>query len=220
MAVEIYDPAADSWKSLANPPAWTNIGDAPTCVLPDGRLLMGNINVVDTAIYDPIANNWSNGGNKHDGSSEETWTLLPNQTILVAEVDNHPQSERYVISSDTWITDTNIPAAADLVLNVAGVSIKIGPAILMPNGKVFACGASGHTAIYTPGASASANGTWVAGPDFPKDANGNLMRAFDAPASLLPDGNVLCVAGPVITSGSQTGWAGQPTNFSNATGPT
>ena len=213
LAVEIYDPVSDSWSSLPNPPGWTNIGDAPTCVLPDGRLLLGNINAVGTAIYDPVANTWSTGGNKHDTSSEETWTLLPNQTILVAEVNNHPQSERYDISTGTWISDSNIPAAADLVLNVPGVSIEIGPAILMPNGKVFATGASGHCAIYTSGATATSNGTWVAGPNFPKDSNGNLMRAFDAPACLLPSGHVLCVAGPVITSGIDTGWAGQPTNF-------
>ena len=58
LAVEIYDPVSDSWTSLPNPPGWTNIGDAPTCVLPDGRLLLGNINAVGTAIYDPVANTW------------------------------------------------------------------------------------------------------------------------------------------------------------------
>ncbi len=213
LAVEIYDPVTDSWKSLANPPGWTNIGDAPTCVLPDGRLLLGNINAIGTAIYDPVANTWSVGGDKHDTSSEETWTLLPNQSILCAEVTNHPQSERYVVSTGNWISDSNVPASADLVLNVPGISIEIGPAVLMPNGKVFATGASGHTAIYTPGASAAVAGQWLAGPDFPKDANGTSMCAFDAPASLMPNGRVLCIAGPVITSGGDTGWAGLPTNF-------
>ena len=213
LAVSIYDPVADSWISAPNPPGWTQIGDAPTCVLPDGRVLLGNINAVGTVIYDPVSNSWSSGGDKHDTSSEETWTLLPNQTILVAEVNNHPQSERYVIATGKWIADSNIPAAADLVLNVPNASIEIGPAILMPNGKVFAAGASGHTAIYTHGPTTTASGTWVAGPDFPKDANGNLMRAFDAPATLLPSGHVLCVAGAVITSGVDAGWAGFPTNF-------
>jgi hypothetical protein len=212
LAVEIYNPFTDSWSTVPNPPGWTKIGDAPTCVLPDGRVLLGNINAVDTTIYDPSSNTWSAGGNKHDTSSEETWTLLPDQTVLVPEVTNHPQCEKYVISAGQWINDTSIPAAADLVLNVP-VSIEIGPAILLPNGKVFAAGATGHTAIYTPGASATTPGAWVAGPDFPRDSNGNLMRAFDAPASLLPNGNVLCVAGPVITSGTESGWAGQPTNF-------
>src|ERR1019366_8291589 len=38
LAVAIYDSVADSWTSGANPPGWTNIGDAPTCVLPDGKI--------------------------------------------------------------------------------------------------------------------------------------------------------------------------------------
>jgi hypothetical protein len=213
LAVEMYDPMANSWTSLPNPPGWTNIGDAPTCVFPDGRVLLGNINAVTTAIYDPVLNSWSSGGNKHDPSSEESWTLLPNNTVLVPEVTNHPQCEKYVISSGEWINETSIPIAADLVINVPGVSIEIGPAILMANGKVFGIGASGHTAIYTPGSTAMIPGTWVPGPNFPSDNNGNLMRAFDAPAVLLPSGNVLCVAGPVITSGGDQGWAGLPTNF-------
>jgi hypothetical protein len=39
---------------------------------------------------------------------------------------------------------------------------------------------------------------------------GKLMRAFDAPACLLPNGRVLCMAGSVITTGGNAGWAGQP----------
>ncbi|HEY4780395.1 MAG TPA: hypothetical protein VIH54_01175, partial [Chthoniobacterales bacterium] len=97
---------------------------------------------------------------------------------------------------------------ADLVINVPGVSIEIGPAILMPDGRVFAVGASGHTALYNV-----KTGAWSAGPDFPPDSGGNLMRAFDAPASLLPSGNVLCVVGSVVTSGTDAGWAGFPIRF-------
>jgi len=59
---------------------------------------------------------------------------------------------------------------------------ELGAGFVLPNGTVFYIGGSTHTAIYTPGASDSALGTWVAGPDFPQDANGVLMRAFDAPA--------------------------------------
>jgi len=36
------------------------------------------------------------------------------------------------------------------------------------------------------------------------------MRAFDAPACLLPSGHVLCIVGRVITSGINTGWSGEP----------
>jgi hypothetical protein len=207
-AAEIYDPVADSWTSVPVPPGWSNIGDAPACVLPNGRLLLGDINSTRTAIFHPLTKTWTPGGNKDDKSSEESWTLLPNDTILCAEVDNHPKAEKYRIKTNKWVTAGSVPASADLVLNVPGVSIEIGPAILMPDDRVFCIGASGHTALYKV-----KTGAWSAGPNFPVDGGGNLMRAFDAPACLLPSGHVLCMVGRVITSGGDAGWAGLPVSL-------
>ena len=42
---------------------------------------------------------------------------------------------------------------------------------------------------------------------------GVLLRAFDAPAVLLPNGHVLCVVGAVVTGGPDAGWAGLPISF-------
>jgi hypothetical protein len=204
-AAQIYDPVADSWTSVPVPPGWTNVGDAPSCVLPDGRLLLGDINSTRTAIFHPASKSWTPGGIKDDKSSEEGWTLLPNDFILCPEVDNHPKAEKYKIATNKWVSAGSVPAANDLVLNVPGISIEIGPAILTPHDHVFCSGASGHTAVYHV-----KSHTWHAGPDFPIDGGGNLMRAFDAPACLLPNGHVLVMAGRVITSGSEAGWAGQP----------
>jgi hypothetical protein len=203
LAAEIYDPVADSWASVSTPPGWSKIGDAPACVLPDGRVLLGDINSNHTAIFDPITMAWSPGGNKDDSSSEEGWTLLPNNSILCPEVTNHPKAERYLINSNSWVSAGSIPAGHDLVLNEP-VSIEIGPAILMPDDRVFCIGASGHSAVYSV-----KTGTWSSGPDF-TDSSGNLLRAFDAPAVLLPNGHVLFIVGPAITSGPEQGWAGQP----------
>jgi Kelch motif len=214
LTAQIYDPVADSWASVPTPPGWNNIGDAPSCVLPDGKILLGDINSTRTAIFNPTTKTWSPGGNKDDNSSEESWTLLPNHTILCAEVNNHPKAEKYVINTNTWVSAGSVPAAADLVLNVP-VSIEIGPAILMPDDRVFCVGASGHTALYSV-----KTGAWSAGPDFPTDSGGNLLRAFDAPAALLPSGHVLCVVGAVVTSGIDTGWAGLPISFFEFDGAT
>ncbi len=207
LACSIYDPVADSWASVPTPPGWGNIGDAPTCVLPDGKVLMGNINAVDTAIFDPVSRTWTPGANKHDTSSEESWTLLPDGTIIVAEVNNHPHAEKYLIANNQWIHAGSTPPGHDLVLNEPGVSIEIGPAILMPDGRVFCAGATGHTAVYLPPINPTQPGTWIPGPDFPI-SGGKLMRAFDAPACLLPNGSVLVAVGPY-----NAGWSGPPTHF-------
>jgi hypothetical protein len=71
---------------------------------------------------------------------------------------------------------------------------EIGPAILRPDGTVFATGSAGrgeagHTAIYRAGATVTDAGTWSPGPDFPVNDN-----AGDSSAALLPSGAVL-VAG-------------------------
>lgn len=210
---QIYDPQTNSWTDIglpmfANGNAWANIGDAPACVLADGRVLIGFINGPNTAIYSPATNTWAVSGNKNDNSSEETWTLLPNGDVVVAECINHPAAEKFVPSQNGWTGAGAVPAAADLVQSSVGSSNEIGPAILRPNGTVFAIGASGHTAIFTPSRARGIPDSWAAGPDFPAAGNGNLMRAFDAPAALLPNGNVFCVVVPPKADG----WAG-PMNF-------
>src|SRR5712691_10158985 len=63
---EMYDPGADIWTAVAPPTGWTNLGDAPCSLLPDGRLLVGYFNGTKTAIYDAIANSWTAGPNKGD----------------------------------------------------------------------------------------------------------------------------------------------------------
>ncbi|MEO6836210.1 MAG: kelch repeat-containing protein [Candidatus Tumulicola sp.] len=203
---EIYDPVADAWTTIASPPGWTNVGDAPCCLLPDGTVLLGSIFDTRTAIYDPVADAWAAGAAKNDASSEETWTLLPDGTVLVAECSRHPSSEKFVPAAGAWVSAGSVPVANDLVQSSVGSSNEIGPAIVMTDGSVFAIGASGHTAIYTMPAIANQPGSWAGGPDFPTDGNGNLMQAFDAPAVLLPNGRALCIAGQVLGDG----WAGSP----------
>jgi hypothetical protein len=181
----------NSWTSIATPPGWTNIGDAPSCVLPDGRILLGYIEDARTAIYDPVANTWTAGPNKSDSSSEETWTLLPDETVLAIQCTNHPQTEKFVIAANTWTAAG--PTPSDLV---EAASIETGPCILLPDGRLFAIGATGHTALYSFPPIANQLGFWTAGPDFPQ-ISGKQLAAKDAPACLLPNGRVLCAVGPV-----------------------
>lgn len=191
LATEIYDPMADSWTILSTPAGWRAIGDAPCCVLPDGRVLLGSIMDNRTAIYDPVANSWIAAANKNNtSSSEETWTLLPDQTVLTVDCIGHPQTEKYVIPSNIWVSAGSTPS--DLVEDS---SYEIGPAVLLPDGRVFAIGSTGATALYAMPAIANQAGTWTNGPTFPTE-NGQQLIAKDAPGCLLPNGKVLCTASP------------------------
>jgi hypothetical protein len=206
-AAEIYDPLLDQWSDLPIPPGWTRIGDAPCCVLTDGRVLLGDITNPQAAVWDPAANTWTPTKQKDDACSEESWTLLPDGTVLTAECTNHPKAERYFPYTNEWSPAGTTPAGSDLV---ESASIEIGPAVLLPDGRVFAIGATGYTAIYDP-AAASGQPNWTAGPSFEQ-----LRQAKDAPACLLPNGRVLCTVGTAAVGESYPG----PTYFYEFDGTT
>jgi|SRR5215472_9304552 len=189
---ETYDPRNDTWTEITAPAGWTEVGDAPCTVLPDGRVLVGQINGTKTAIYDPVANKWTAAGAKGDASSEETWVLLGDNTIVTAQCTAHPGAEKYLISGNEWVSAGRLPV--DLV---EAASIEIGAGVTLPDGRAFFAGATPHTAIYTPPADPAQPGSWTAGPSIPNDKNGKTCGSKDAPGCLLPNGNVLFVVGPV-----------------------
>ncbi len=184
-SAEIYDPLADAWSDLPTPDGWEVIGDAPCCVLPDGNVLIGNIATGECAIFDPTQNSWRLTGRKGNREARgETWTLLPDGSVLAIDCTGHPLTERF--ANGAWHPDSSVPTNNDLV----DASGEVGSAILRPDGTVFALGATGHTAIFTPGTNSTVLGTWTPGADLP-----NERVSRDAPACLEPDGRVLFVAG-------------------------
>jgi hypothetical protein len=201
---QIYDPVLNQWSSLSPPAGWDKVGDAPCCVLADGTVIIGSNDSNRTAIFDPTTNTFSAGPDKNDTTAEEeTWTLCPDGTVLVVECDDHPKAEKYDPGSKAWISAGTVP-----VNLVQPGNDEIGPAILLPDGRVFCMGATGATALYTPGAKPTDPGTWAAGPNFPNDSSGQPMQTKDAPACLLPNGRVLCAVGPASSGGY-----GEPTTF-------
>ncbi|SRR6266487_387157 len=197
---ELYDPVRNRWTTVTAGFSWVN-GDAPSCMLADGRILYGSISTNQSAIYDPVAKTWVEAGTafgtksatkRAANSDEETWVLLPDGTVLTVECANIGAAEKYVPSQDEWVSAS--AGALPVTLVDAGNS-EIGPAILLTDGRVFFIGATGHTAFYTPPArDPSQPGTWTAGPDI-LDNHNNLSTVIDGPACLLPNGKVLLVAG-------------------------
>ena len=198
----IYDPTKNTWTKLAAPKGWTYIGDSPSVVLPNGSYLVGNKLTKSLALLNPKTLAWTvmAGTGKSDFNAEEGFTLLANGTVLTMDVKHAPNSEIFSLVAKKWTTagstivDLHSPSPFGCINYGPNGSLcyyppgEIGPAILRPDGTVFATGSyssstsgAGHTAIYD-----SNTGTWTVGPDFPNGDN-----AGDSFAVLLPSGNVL-----------------------------
>jgi hypothetical protein len=199
----VYDPAANTWTPLTPPSGWDYIGDSPSSMLPNKHFLIGRKLDMQMAELDPTTMIWTAMGStgKADFNAEEGWALMPDGTILTADVLANPNSERYLPSEQMWISDGSTVALLqgppeEGCLSYGGGQYcppgEIGPEILRPDGTVFATGArhsgasTGHTSVYHPGSSPTSPGTWVAGPDFP-----NHDDAGDNFAALLINGKVL-----------------------------
>jgi hypothetical protein len=187
---EIYDPVADTWTAIPTPPGWAIVGDAVSCILPDGRLMIGALLDGKCIIYNPTTNSWTNAATKAVRSNEETWVLEPDDTIITPQCWSPYGSEKYIIASDTWKNE-----GSPGVTLIDSAMHEIGPGMLLYNGKTIFFGAAkiggfGKTAIYTRPAMPTGTGTWAAGPDIPK-VGGQTMVCNDCPASLLPNGKVL-----------------------------
>lgn len=187
----VYNPVTNSWSNLPAP--WGQIGDAQCQVMPDGRFMLCHPFDAQMAILNPANMQWTQllGTGKLDRFDEEGWVLLPDGTIVTCDAINAPHCEKYIPWLDQWVSAGNTPAR----LEDPG-SQELGPMILMPNGKVFSFGATGHNAIYTPGTSVNDPGTWVAAPDFPNI--GGQLDIADGPAVMLPNGRILAYASPGI----------------------
>jgi len=184
----IYDPLKDKWTNVNPPNGWSDIGDSPAIVLPKETLMLGQNFSSATAFFNAKTLGWTlKGSGKSDAFSEEGMELLPNGEVLLVDTQNTDNSEIFDPKTNKWSSAGS--TLVDLSENAQG---ETGPALLRPDGTVFAMGANGdgagHTSIYD-----TKTGKWAAGPDFP---GGNDMA--DAPAAVLPDGNILCETSPLI----------------------
>lgn len=200
---EEYNPQSNIWTiiplptSLLNPDvASPEIGenqgfyDSIAKILANGEVLIapdGADSYGGTLLFNPATSTWLDGPTTvekaYPDQSEASWVKLPDDSILTVNPST-TNSERYIPSLVRWIPDANLPV--NLCTNG-----EIGPAVLLPNGKAFYLGATGHTALYTPSGTTN-TGTWSAGPDIP---DGEI--APDSPAASLANGNVLCAVEPL-----------------------
>jgi hypothetical protein len=191
----IYDPLKNKWTSVNPPSGWSQIGDAPSVILSNGTLMLANPFGTNTVLFNAKTLKWTPVGmGKIDIFAEEGLTLQPDSTVLVVDTENGTHAEKYIPASAKWVSANSTIVVLPSNDGQAIVP-ELGPAVLRPDGTTFAIGATPHTAVYHPPADPTQPGHWTAGPSFPNE-HGQPLSEFDGPASLLPDGNVLCMTSP------------------------
>ncbi len=208
-----YNPISNTWTSISAPSGWTTVGDAQSIILPNGKMMMANCCTTQEAILtlNGTTASWATTGTgKFDWNDEEGWTMLPGGDVLT--VDAYVGQSQccqlgyqiYDPTTGAWTTPSN-----NTVVNLVDPSsLELGPMPLLPNGTVFAAGATTNNAIYT-----LSTGSWAVAPSF-----GSGLDIADGPAAVLPDGNALFDTSPgVFQNGSQFfEWDGTTLNKTSA----
>jgi hypothetical protein len=207
----IFNPATNTWGTVAPPKGWTSIGDADSDVLDNGTFMLqqpcqncasssGSL-TKDDALLNASNLSWTviPGTGKHDPNDEEAWTLEPSGQLLTVDTWSPPATELYTPSSESW------SSAGNTVTSPVDPSpvVEVGPQVEMPGGNTFVAGAGtstttaptpctdsseANTALYHYKAGTA--GTWSAGPKIPT-FGGLQYDSADGTGSILPDGNVL-----------------------------
>ena len=210
----IYNPVTNSWRSVAPPGGWSNIGDAQSDVLANGTFIavpgVPELHLVEphphhgsTRSSTTTGLNWTviPGQGKNDPNDEEGWTLEPSGQLLTVDTWLTPSTELFTPSSLNWSSAGNTVRSP-----VNSPAVEIGPQVEMPGGDTFVVGAgTGAEApatctTHTPAATALydyAAGRWVNGPSIPT-IGGLQYDSADGPGSILPDGNVLFDVSPCV----------------------
>jgi hypothetical protein len=219
----IYNPLQNAWKAVTAPSGggWTNVGDAESAVLADGTLLQSSCcghPAVDS-LFDEKTLGWKATGAPTRGQNyqdEQGYELLPDGNVLTIDIwtkqpnGNATNAEQYNHVTGKWISAGNTPVP--LADPAQCGNWEIGPAVLRGDGTVVAFGGNtgcvngataDPTAIYD-----SKFGKWTAGPNVPATCGENKTTSCslaDAPAALLPNGNILFAA--------SSGYGDKPTHF-------
>jgi len=192
---QVFNPLTTNWTVTADA-GGVNFSDSESVILPNGNVLVhpvssGTNNPNVTMIYNPGLDSWTVGPTKIYAQTEESWVKLPDESILTIGRGT-TNSERYIPSLNLWIKDADVPVKVY-------TNFETGAAFLLPNGRAFFLGATGHTALYT--ATGTTNmGSWAAGPDIP---DGHV--ADDVPAAMMVNGRILCAVGGYPLNGGTTG---------------
>ena len=222
----IYDPVANAWTSVNPPSGWTHVGDAAGIVLDNGTYMQSDCCDTSSlsglsALLNPNTLTWTaTGPGKLDRWDEEGMAKLQNGNVLVVDAHTNTScspntSEIYNAGTGTFsATGNTVDQEADCSNPANSLSFELGPVVTRQDGSAVVfpgvlcsdlantnCANQaggfvviGHADLYNVGA-----GTWSTLATMPRIgiAPTNYYYSLaDAPAAVLPDGNVLFAASP------------------------
>jgi uncharacterized repeat protein (TIGR01451 family) len=204
----MYDPVADTWSNqLTVPFAGGCVGDASAIVLENGTMILADGTDCTTngnlASFNPATLTFTalNPTGKADRNNEENWAILPDGRILTVDARVAAQSEIYDPVTNTWGNRANTVVNMADCCGGVGNSAEVGPVVLRPDGTGigFSGNSLGQNAVYD-----IATNTWsnTAAMNFADSApaGDGTDAVADGTASLLPNGNVLVMASPVLNT--------------------
>jgi hypothetical protein len=192
----IYSPKTNTWQSVNPPSGWNTIGDAQSVLLPNGVYLQANCCTKQTAKLNPNNLTWTPAANVlAKRNDESSYTLLPNNKILMVDVQQNTNcnnslksSEIYDYTTDTW---TCGPELTQQLWQQNDQ--ELGAGALTYNNTVIQFGGNAvGTNVYSV-----AGNTWADGPTPP-----DRLQQADGPAALLPNGKVLTMLSPGLFQGN------------------
>src|SRR5665213_1075952 len=198
----IYDPVANTWTPVSPPAGWSTIGDAAGIVLANGTYMQTSCcdNPAAAALLNPATLAWTaTGTGKFDVYDEEAMALLPNGTVLtvdayVGKSSCGQGSEIYNPATGTWTSAGNV-GNQQSDCNSPANSKEVGPLVMRPDGTAVSFSGvtnnSSPIAIYD-----STTGHWLNINLSVGSIGGVPYTLADAPASVLPSGNILFSASP------------------------
>ena len=234
-----WNSATNTWTAVGPPTMFTMIGDAEATLLPNGTDMQTDCCDVppQAGLFNEAAylsnptqnpnNYWTfTGAGKFDIYDEEGLAKLPNGNILTVDAyvfqydATGTNSEIYNTPTGTWSSaGSTIAQMWDSYPNEQNASYEEGPSSLRPDGTVLWTGATG--APSTPGAAAVYNThtqTWSVAPSFPTTNGVNNLDCADAPAALLPSGNVLVATSPGVFHNGVVFFEWNGSNWTNVPG--
>jgi hypothetical protein len=207
-----YDPVANTWTSTVAPfPSGDEaMGDAQSVVLPNGTWMVaaccaqvsGYTAFPDYFYFNESSLNFTSEASSSDGETtefdESGWNLLPNGDVLMVNVylgAYNATAMGYALYNPSTNSWTEYSSTAEQLWDAgcgksSKASYELGPVMLMPNGTLFATGASeceaGNIATYN-----WSTNTWTGQGTFPGKSAAN-----DAPGATEINGNAIVVTSP------------------------